>query len=163
MFLGAGGYNGGLWVPVYNVSANAIARGTLVSFKSDADRDYGAGTQGRYVDRAHAYGVGPTHLIPVTPWVTGTDDNPLGVVLNGMPSGGHGLVCIIGCVYIRTDGGVAAGDALVPTTGGIADTYVASGTKFGKALFDDWTEETEFDYGTPSNTWTLAIVRFTVF
>jgi hypothetical protein len=160
MFLGAGGFNGGLWVPVVNVSTDAIVRGTLVSFKSDADRTYA--TTGT-IDRSQASGLGPTHLIPVTPWVTSTDDNPFGVVLNGIPSGGHGLVCIIGCVYIRTDGSVAAGDALVPTTGGIADTYVASGTKFGKALFDDWTDETELDYGSPSNTWTLAIVRFTVF
>jgi len=142
MYLG-GGASGGLFIPVINVGATTIARGCVVSFKTDADRTHAAA--GLFpessLDRPGAYGVAASTLVAIVPWVTSTADNPCGVTTKPIGSGEHGIILVQGLGLIRTGGSVAAADLLKVSTLGIAVTRAvpdSSSKVIGKAICDDF-------------------------
>lgn len=139
MYLG-GGASGGLMIPVINVGATTIARGCVVSFKTDADRTHAAA--GLFpessLDRPGAYGVAASTLVAIVPWVTSTADNPCGVTTKPIGSGEHGIIIVQGLGLLRTGGSVAAGDLLMTSTLGIGITRTTGNKVIGKAICDDF-------------------------
>lgn len=161
MYLG-GGYQGGLHLSCVNVDDTTITRFTVASFKTDADRTYAISSSlfQDSIDRGQGYGIQPTILVPVVPWVTSTDDNPIGITNKQMKSGEHGIIVVSGVTLWKTDAGVAAADPLKFAAGGIADTAVSINTAYGVALCTDFVPSDVLDYGTSTDEYCWALVNF---
>lgn len=150
MMLGGGQHAGGLYVSVINVHASTtIARGRVVALSA-------SGTVPAASERGAGANTHPAILIPVTVWSSGSG---FGVAMQDIPAGEEGTVCIFGVCLVETDGDVQDTEELELTTGGVFDT-LSTGEAVGYALFDDFTEDDEADYGTSTTTYTLAMVGF---
>jgi hypothetical protein len=161
MYLG-GGYQGGLHLSCVNVDDTTINRFTVVSFKTDADRTYAISSSSFQdsIDRGQGYGIQPTILVPVVPWVTSTDDNPLGIANKQLKSAEHGIITVAGVTMVRTGSSVAAADPLKPSTDGIMITATSTNTAYGVALCTDFVPSDVLDYGTSTTEYCWALVQF---
>lgn len=162
MFL-AGGMQGGLVLAVVNVDDTTINKGTVVSLKPDADRSYAISNSSFVgtIDRSQGYNTYPTILIPVVPWVTSTDDRPLGVTTKNMKSGEHGTIIHAGVALVKTDGNVGQGNDLMVSTGGILIPSTTGNVVRGIAICDDFVFPETVDQGSAiTDTFTWAVLNF---
>lgn len=165
MYLG-GGYQGGLHLSCVNVDDTTIPRFTVASFKTDADRTYAISSSlfQDSIDRGQGYGVQPTILVPVVPWVTSTDDNPIGISNKQMKSGENGVIVVSGVTLARTVSSPAAAAPLKPSidgsVNGVMTTAVSTNTAYGLALCTAFVPSDVLDYGTSTTEYVWALVNF---
>lgn len=161
VYLG-GGAAGGVILQAINVDDTTIDRGTVVSYKTDTDRTYAISSSvfQDTIDRGQGYGVQPTILVPVVPWVTSTDDNPFGVTAKAAKSAEHLTIVSAGVALVRTGGSVAAADPLKPSTGGIMVTAASTNTAYATALCTDFVPSDVLDYGTSTTEYCWALCCF---